>query len=116
MQKLQVKKVKKNTIVVLGGNHISSMVTDYNISLIDKNSNLPDFIEDLENDHFDMALTGEGEFSFTQLVNALLNGSDISKIPGLVKKIGNKKILVVQLRACRKGTEPATRDYFFCYF
>jgi len=89
-----VKKVKKNTTVILGGNHISSMVTDYNISLIDKNSNLPNFIKDLENDHFDMALTGEGEFSFTQLVNAILNGNDISKIPGLVKRIGKKKYLI----------------------
>ena len=89
-----VKKVKKNTTVILGGNHISSMVTDYNISLIDKNSNLPNFIKDLENDHFDMALTGEGEFSFTELVNALLNGNDISKVPGLVKRISNKKYLI----------------------
>tara|TARA_Y100000294_G_scaffold174728_1_gene193339 strand:- start:55 stop:1194 length:1140 start_codon:yes stop_codon:yes gene_type:complete len=70
------------------------MVTDYNISLIDKNSNLPNFIKDLEKDHFDLALTGEGEFSFTELANALLNGNDISKIPGLVKRIGNKKYLI----------------------
>ena len=31
-----IKKVKKNTIVILGGNHISSAVTDYQISQLDK--------------------------------------------------------------------------------
>ena len=30
-----IKKVKKNTKAILGGNHISSAVTDYKISLID---------------------------------------------------------------------------------
>lgn len=89
-----IKKVKRNTTVILGGNHISSMVADYKISKLDKNSNLPNFIKDLENDHFDLAMTGEGEFSMTKLVNALLNKEDISNIPGLVKKIGNKKYLI----------------------
>ena len=73
-----VKKVKKNTKVILGGNHISSAVTDYKISLIDKNSNLPNTIIDLENEHFDYGMIGEGEFSFAQLVNALINNDDIS--------------------------------------
>ena len=59
-----IKKVKKNTTVVLGGNHISSAVTDYKISQMDKNSGLPNYINDLENDYFDLAMTGEGEFSF----------------------------------------------------
>ena len=43
-----VKKVNKNCKVILGGNHISSMVTDYKISMIDKKSKLSDKIEDLE--------------------------------------------------------------------
>ena len=47
-----IKKVKKNTTVVLGGNHISSAVTDYKISQMDKNSGLPNYINDLENDYF----------------------------------------------------------------
>ena len=89
-----VKKVKKNTVVILGGNHISSMVTDYKISMIDKKSKLSNKIEDLENDHFDLGMIGEGEFSFTQLVNGLLNNEDISKVPGLVKKNGSKKYLI----------------------
>jgi magnesium-protoporphyrin IX monomethyl ester (oxidative) cyclase len=89
-----VKKVKKNTKVVLGGNHISSAVTDYKISLIDNNSNLPKKITDLENEHFDFGIIGEGEFSFAQLVNALINNDDICKVPGLVKKIGKNKYLI----------------------
>jgi len=89
-----IKKVKKNTTVILGGNHISSAVTDYNISLIDKNSELPNTIDDLENDHFDLAMTGEGEFSFVKLVNAILNNEDISKVPGLVKRLSHKKYLI----------------------
>ena len=64
-----IKKVKKSTVTVLGGNHISSAVTDYKVSQIDSNSGLPDYIKDLENDHFDCAMTGEGEFSFLEFVN-----------------------------------------------
>ena len=89
-----IKKVNKNTKVILGGNHISSAVTDYKISLIDKNSKLPNKITDLENEHFDFGMIGEGEFSFLKLVNALANNNDISKVPGLVKKIGNHKYLI----------------------
>jgi anaerobic magnesium-protoporphyrin IX monomethyl ester cyclase len=88
------KKVKKNTIVILGGNHISSAVTDYNIGQIDKNSGLPNYIKDLENDHFDLAMTGEGEFSFLELVTKIINNEDYSKVPGLVKKIQPKKYII----------------------
>ena len=65
------KKIKKDTIVILGGNHISSAVSDYKIAQLDKNSGLPDYIKDLENDHFDLALTGEGEFSFLEITNKI---------------------------------------------
>ena len=85
------KKVKKDTIVILGGNHISSAVSDYKIGQLDKNSGLPDYIKDLENDHFDCAMTGEGEFSFLEFVNNSINGDDISKTPGLVKRSKPKK-------------------------
>ena len=75
------KKVKKDTIVILGGNHISSAVSDYKISQIDNNSGLPDYIKDLENDHFDFPMTGEGEFSFLEIVNKIINNEDYSKVP-----------------------------------
>jgi len=89
-----IKKVKKTTTTILGGNHISSAVTDYKISQLNKNSGLPNIIQDLENDHFDFAMTGEGEFSFLELTNKLINKEDISKVPGLVKKIKTKKYLI----------------------
>ncbi len=89
-----IKKVKKDTTVVLGGNHISSAVSDYNIAKMYNDSGLPTVISDLEDDNFDLALTGEGEFSFLELVNKLINKEDISKVPGLVKKIGHEKYLI----------------------
>ena len=48
-------------------------------------------MKDLDDENVDLALIGEGELSVVQLVNALINKEDISKIPGLVKKIGNEK-------------------------
>ena len=89
-----VKQVNKNITVVLGGNHISGALTDYKFSIVDKNSNLPDYIPELENKNIDFAMTGEGEYSMLELVNALANKSDIGKIPGIVKKIGEKKYLI----------------------
>ena len=89
-----IKKVKKDTTVILGGNHISSAVTDYNVSKVTGNSGLPNIINDLENNHFDFAMTGEGEFSFLELTNKLMNKEDISKIPGLIKRISPKKYLI----------------------
>ena len=88
------KKVNKNTKVLLGGNHISNCLIDYKFSLIDKKSNLPDHLVDLEDENFDLAMVGEGEFSMVDLVNGLINNNDISKIPGLLKKVGNKKYVI----------------------
>tara|TARA_B100001540_G_scaffold44651_1_gene39741 strand:- start:224 stop:1738 length:1515 start_codon:yes stop_codon:yes gene_type:complete len=89
-----IKKVKKNTVTVLGGNHISSAVTDYNISKLDKNSGLPDYISDIENNHFDYGMTGEGEFSFLDFTNKIINNEDVSKVHGLVKKINPGKYII----------------------
>ena len=88
------KKVNKNTKVLLGGNHISNCLIDYKFALTDKNSNLPDHLVDLEDENFDLAMVGEGEFSMVDLVNGLINNNDISKIPGLLKKVGNKKYII----------------------
>ena len=68
-----IKKINKNIKVVLGGNHISCAVKDYQAAILDKNSGLPKNIKDLDNDHFDYAMTGEGEFNFTKLVDNLIN-------------------------------------------
>ena len=88
------KKVDKNIIVILGGNHISNAIIDYKYAKVDKSLNLDDHIRDLENENIDFALTGEGEFQLVETVNAIMNKKDISKIPGLVKKIGNKKYII----------------------
>jgi len=87
------KKVNKNIKVILGGNHISSAVIDYGFSS-DKNSNLPDSLVDLNDENFDFAMVGEGEMPMVELVDAIINDRDYSKVPGLVKKIGNKKYLI----------------------
>ena len=78
----------------MGGNHITNAVLDYKFSLVDKNSNLPDAIEDLDNENFDFALVGEGEMPMIQLVDAIMNGGNYDKVPGLVKKIGYKKYFI----------------------
>ena len=39
-------------------------------------------------------MTGEGEFTFLEVTNRLMNKEDISKIPGLVKKVSAKKYLI----------------------
>jgi len=89
-----IKKVNPSIKVVLGGNHISSALTDYLFTKTDLNTLLPNYIEDLEDENIDMALTGEGEFSLVTLVNAIINKTDIDKVPGLVKKIGYRKYLI----------------------
>jgi len=88
------KKINKKTIVILGGNHISNAVIDYKYALKNKKLGLPDYIEDLENNNIDFAMTGEGEFSMLQLINSISEKKDISNIPGLVKKIDNKKYII----------------------
>ncbi len=89
-----IKKINKNIKIVLGGNHISCAVKDYQIAITDKFSGIPRNIKDLDNDHFDYAMIGEGEFSFTKLVDNLINNENIDKIPGLVRKLGHEKYLI----------------------
>ena len=84
------KEVNKKTTTILGGNHISNSVIDYGLSK-DPSSNLHDYIPDLEDDNIDLAMVGEGELSMVQLADVIVNNGDISKVPGLVKKIGPKK-------------------------
>ena len=85
------KKVNKNIPVILGGNHISSSIIDYQHSMNDINSRLSTVLDDLEDENIDMAMTGEGEFPFTDLVDCIINKKDFSHIPGLVRKVGYRK-------------------------
>jgi len=84
------KQINHKITVVIGGNCISNAVVDYKFSLMDKDSNLPDYITHFDYDHFDFAITGEANFSFLKFVNAIANNSDTSAIPGLIKVDGFK--------------------------
>ena len=66
------KQVNKNIPVILGGNHISSSVIDYQHSMSDITSRLSTVLDDLEDENIDMAMTGEGEFAFTDLVDCII--------------------------------------------
>jgi len=89
------KEVNKNIKVILGGNHISNAVIDYNFGVKDPNSNLPDYIEDLETPNIDFAMIGEGEKPITMLVDCIVNKIDnYSNIPGLIKRIAPKKYII----------------------
>ena len=50
------------------------------VAIADKNSNLPDYIPELENKNIDLAMTGEGEYSMLELINALANKNDILEL------------------------------------
>jgi anaerobic magnesium-protoporphyrin IX monomethyl ester cyclase len=88
------KSINKKIQVFVGGNCISNAVVDYKFAIADKKSNLPDYIPYLEDKNFDCAIAGEGEVAVKQFINALASDSDISKVPGLVKKIGEKKYII----------------------
>ena len=88
------KKVNNHIKVILGGNHISNAIIDYKYAKVDKSLNLENHIKDLENKNIDFALTGEGELQLVKTVNAIVNKQDISKLSGLVKKIGEKKYII----------------------
>ena len=90
------KEVNKKIKVILGGNHISNAVIDYEIGLKDKNSNLPTKIMDLEDKNVDIAMIGEGDFTMVRLIDGIINKNDqeVDKIPGLVRSIGEKKYLI----------------------
>ena len=88
------KSVNQNIHVFIGGNCISNAVIDYKHGIADKKSNLPDYISYLDDSNIDCAIAGEGEDAVKHLVNSFINNGDISKTPGLVKKVGHKKYIL----------------------
>ena len=88
-----IKKFNNNIKIVLGGNHISSAVSDYKFFKLQNNSKIKNLIHDLENDYFDYGMTGEGEFSFVKLVEAIIEKDEnkLMKVSGLVKRISYGK-------------------------
>ena len=85
------KKINPKISVIVGGNCVSNAVVDYQYSLADKNSHLPDFITHFEDKNFDYAITGEAEISFQRFVSKKMNDESVDDLPGLITKLGEKK-------------------------
>ena len=83
------KKVNQETIVILGGNHISATIRDYRFAKFQKDPFFPPQLTDLDDENIDFAMHGEVDFEFPKLVDALVNGYDITNIKGLAFKNRN---------------------------
>ncbi|WP_027359321.1 B12-binding domain-containing radical SAM protein [Desulforegula conservatrix] len=71
-----IKSVMPDAYIVMGGHHATA---------------IPEHL--LENSYVDFVITGEGEHALPMLSNALLSGSPLTDIPGLVYKDDNKRII-----------------------
>jgi len=80
------KKVNPKIKVVLGGNHITNSVLDYQYAQRVRDSNIPERLIDMEDRNIDYALIGESDFGFADLVDAISNEDDVTKIRGLVMR------------------------------
>lgn len=80
------KRVQPHAPIILGGNHLSNAISDYQYAASTPDSNLPARIRDLEDDNIDYAMRGEVDLEFPKLVDRLLEGRDITDIPGLVRR------------------------------
>jgi len=89
------KKVRPQATVILGGNHVSNAIADYVVARQSPDTAGPPRIVDLEDENIDFAMRGEVDFEFPRLVDALVNGSDPSQIPGLVTRDGSDRGYVV---------------------
>lgn len=85
------KEVNPKIKVVLGGNHISNSVLDYQYAQRVPDSNIPQRILDMEDENIDYSLIGESDFGFADLVDSILNNQDVSNIPGIVMRKRNLK-------------------------
>ena len=86
------KKVRPKVPVILGGNQFTNAVSDYlyAIDLENGRTNIPQKIIDLEDQNIDYMMWGEVDNEHAQLADALIQGRDVSKIPGLVMRKGNE--------------------------
>ncbi len=78
------KQVCPESTVVLGGNHISNAVADYDFAMRHPDSGLPLTLEELDDPHIDHLLWGEADEAFPSFVDTVMAGGDISTVPGLV--------------------------------
>jgi radical SAM superfamily enzyme YgiQ (UPF0313 family) len=70
--------------VILGGNHISNAVWDYQYALSCSDSGLNARLIDMEDKNIDLCVVGECDFVFPILVEKTINGECCKDIPGLV--------------------------------
>lgn len=83
------KEVNPRIRVVLGGNHISNAVREYQFALNNPDAGIPSELVDMQNKNIDFAMQGEGEYQFLELVNRLANGQEPTDIPGLIYRRNN---------------------------
>ena len=88
-----VKKINPKTPVILGGNHISNSVSDYEYALSEENSGLPETLPELENPFVDYLIRGEGENALPELLEALFTDKNPETIRGLAFKKEGKIII-----------------------
>lgn len=79
------KKYNPKIKVVLGGNHITNSHIDYMHNVIHPGEKYPT-IKDLDDNNIDYAMTGECDFNFLKLVNAIFKNEDVRNVPGIVIK------------------------------
>jgi len=80
------KEVNKDIKVILGGNHISSAISDYLLAVSANDSSFFRKINDLEDQNIDYAMYGEVDFEFPRLIDALIRNQSIDNIKGLAWK------------------------------
>jgi len=83
------KRVQPHAPIILGGNHLSNAISDYQYAASTPDSNLSARFRDLEDDNIDYAMRGEVDLEFPKLVGRLLEGRDVTDIPGLVRRQGS---------------------------
>jgi radical SAM superfamily enzyme YgiQ (UPF0313 family) len=82
------KKVNPKIHVILGGNHVTNAISDYNYG-ISSNADTSQFenpLSDIDGKNIDYLMVGESEYQFLDLVNALMNNKNPDGLSGLVSR------------------------------
>ena len=66
------KSINPKIHVLIGGNHITNSLIDYQHNIIHPGDDIP-LIKDLEDENIDFAMVGESDFNIIELVNKLIN-------------------------------------------
>lgn len=96
------KKINPGIAVLLGGNHISNQISDYEYAVKTPGSNLPENIAEMQDTNIDYVMRGEGEIAMVQFLETFFQKGDFSQVPGLVYRKGtgyviNKPSIAVDL-------------------